>query len=173
MTDNVLQSFCERCGTRYTFTEPTPAPAEESRGKRGLFGRRTSDEQEPTAPPEEPSATPEEEEPTATPEEEPTATLKSEEEPTEAPSEEPTEASEEEQPASGQGGAAPPDPATAGAEILESQCTQCHGLDRVTEAQKSPEEWMLTVTRMVGLGAELSPDQLGTLVGFLGGTYGP
>jgi hypothetical protein len=129
--------------------------------------------QEPTAPPEEPSATPEEEEPTTTPEEEPTATLKSEEEPTEASPEEPTEASPQELPTATPGGAAPPDPAAAGAEILESQCTQCHSLDRVTEAQKSPEEWMLTVTRMVGLGAELSPDQLGTLVGFLGGAYGP
>jgi len=145
----------------------------------GCGGREAKEEptatvqaQEPTVPPEEPSARPEEEEPTATPEEEPTATLKSEEEPTEAPSEEPTEASPAEQPTATQAAPAP-GAAMAGAEILESSCTQCHGLDRVTEAQKSPEEWMVTVTRMIGHGAELSPDQLGALVGFLGGTYGP
>ncbi len=41
MTDNVLQSFCERCGTRYTFTAPEPEPAAEtSRGVLGRFGRR-------------------------------------------------------------------------------------------------------------------------------------
>jgi len=39
MTDNVLQSFCERCGTRYTFTEPEEKP-EGGRTKLGRLGRR-------------------------------------------------------------------------------------------------------------------------------------
>ena len=45
MTDTVLQSFCERCGSRYTFTgpEPKPAASEESRGRLGRFGRRAPD----------------------------------------------------------------------------------------------------------------------------------
>lgn len=41
MTDTVLQSFCERCGTRYTFTEPQESKPEAGRNKRALFGRRT------------------------------------------------------------------------------------------------------------------------------------
>jgi len=39
MTDTVLQSFCERCGTRYTFTEPEEKP-EAGRTKLGRLGRR-------------------------------------------------------------------------------------------------------------------------------------
>ena len=44
MTDNVLQSFCERCGTRYTSSAPEPPPAsEESKSRLGRFGRRSSE----------------------------------------------------------------------------------------------------------------------------------
>ena len=44
MTDTVLQSFCERCGTRYTFSEPEAKPPEESRTRRGWLGRRAPEE---------------------------------------------------------------------------------------------------------------------------------
>ncbi|MEX1295163.1 MAG: hypothetical protein AB1Z67_03225, partial [Candidatus Limnocylindrales bacterium] len=55
MTDNVLQSFCERCGTRYTSSAPEPAPAPEAGKSRfGRFGRRGQDkaaaEPQPSAP---------------------------------------------------------------------------------------------------------------------------
>jgi len=57
MTDTVLQSFCERCGTRYTFTEPGAIAADDGKSKRGLFGRsrdeasETDDPGVATAPP--------------------------------------------------------------------------------------------------------------------------
>ncbi len=41
MTDPVLQSFCERCGTRYTFSETEATPPEENKGVLSRFGRRT------------------------------------------------------------------------------------------------------------------------------------
>ncbi len=40
MTDPVLQSFCERCGTRYTFSQPEATSPEQPKSKLGLFGRR-------------------------------------------------------------------------------------------------------------------------------------
>jgi len=43
MTDTVLQSFCERCGTRYTFTEQQEKP-ESGRSMLGRLGRRSSDD---------------------------------------------------------------------------------------------------------------------------------
>ena len=43
MTDTVLQSFCERCGTRYTFNE-TEQKADPGRSKLGRLGRRGSQE---------------------------------------------------------------------------------------------------------------------------------
>ena len=41
MTDTVLQSFCERCGARYTYTEQEQKP-DGSRSKLGRLGRRTA-----------------------------------------------------------------------------------------------------------------------------------
>ena len=44
MTDPVLQSFCERCGTRYTATDPHSKPAETGgKGMLARFGRRGSE----------------------------------------------------------------------------------------------------------------------------------
>ena len=48
MSETVLQSFCERCGTRYTSTVPETKPAaEEGRGVLARFGRRSSREKPP------------------------------------------------------------------------------------------------------------------------------
>ncbi|MGD8485712.1 MAG: hypothetical protein PVH07_03650, partial [Chloroflexota bacterium] len=48
MSETVLQSFCERCGTRYTSTVPESKPAaEEGRGVLARFGRRSSKEKPP------------------------------------------------------------------------------------------------------------------------------
>ena len=59
MTDPVLQSFCERCGTRYTFAEPeVKPPPEEPKGKRGLFGKRPAHGGAPPATPEASTASP-------------------------------------------------------------------------------------------------------------------
>lgn len=57
--------------------------------------------------------------------------------------------------------------------VLEESCTACHGLDRVEQAQKSQEEWVTTVARMVGYGAQLSEDEMTALVDYLAEMYGP
>lgn len=66
------------------------------------------------------------------------------------------------------------EPATVDGEtLLEERCTECHGLDRTTSAQKTREEWDQTVTRMVNKGARLSDEEQTVLVDYLADTYGP
>jgi len=106
----------------------------------------TEPEPSPTEPETSPTVTPEPEEPTATPEPaEPTATA---EPATELPDAE-------------------------GEVLLEQRCTVCHTLDRVERAQKTREEWVTTVERMIGLGAQLSESEKTVLVDYLTETYGP
>jgi cytochrome c5 len=99
--------------------------------------------------------------PQATPEEE------AEPQPTEAPQEpqeQPTEPPAEEEPT------APPD---EGMNLLEDRCTVCHGLDRVTRAQKTADEWAQTVDRMIDKGTQLDADERDVLIDYLTQTYGP
>jgi cytochrome c5 len=58
-------------------------------------------------------------------------------------------------------------------QLLRERCTACHGLAQVEKAQKTREEWDLTVSRMVGKGAQLSEDEQAALVEYLAETYGP
>jgi mono/diheme cytochrome c family protein len=102
-------------------------------------------EPSPTEPEPTATVTPEPVEPTATPQPEPTATPK--------PTAEPAEAE--------------------GRVLLEERCSECHGLDRVERAQKSREEWVSTVDRMVGYGARLSDAETVLLLDYLVETYGP
>jgi cytochrome c5 len=77
------------------------------------------------------------------------------------------------------GGAAPESEAPAeevavdGETLLEERCTECHGLDRTTSAQKTRAEWEETVTRMISKGAELNEAEKTVLVDYLAETYGP
>jgi cytochrome c5 len=57
--------------------------------------------------------------------------------------------------------------------LLQERCTECHGLDRTTSAQKTRAEWDETVTRMVNKGAELNDEEKTILVDYLAETYGP
>ena len=76
------------------------------------------------------------------------------------------------------GGAATEPPAEEpvavdGETLLQERCTECHGLERTTSAQKTRAEWEETVTRMVNKGAELNDQEKGVLVDYLAETYGP
>lgn len=129
-----------------------------------------------------PTAVPDTERPEATatppptqvvPTEEPTATATPV--PTE-PEPSPTPTPEPQQPTTPP--TATPEPTSEPSEpegrvLLEERCTACHGLDRVEQAQKSREEWVTTVDRMVGYGAELSEAEKEVLVDYLEETYGP
>ena len=59
-----------------------------------------------------------------------------------------------------------------GETLLEDRCTECHGLERATSAQKTRAEWEETVTRMVERGAELNDDEKTVLVDYLAENYG-
>jgi hypothetical protein len=66
------------------------------------------------------------------------------------------------------------DPVAVDAEALvQEQCAECHGLDRVTRESKSRDEWDRTVVRMVSHGAELNDEEQAIVVDYLAQTYGP
>jgi mono/diheme cytochrome c family protein len=98
-------------------------------------------------------------EPTEAPTEEPT------EEPTDTPTETPTQAPTEEP---------TEEPVAVDAQaLLEQRCTECHGLNRMTGASKSLEQWEQTVTRMVGYGAQVNDEEQAALIDYLAENYGP
>ena len=66
--------------------------------------------------------------------------------------------------------AAAPDPAR---QILESACTTCHNLQRVTTKNLAQADWQGIVDRMKGRGAEVSDEDTAALVAYLVKTYGP
>jgi cytochrome c5 len=86
--------------------------------------------------------------------------------PVQEPAAAPTEVQQEEE-------LTAPFPVADGAALLEERCSSCHGLDRVTREQKSHDEWVQTVTRMVARGAVLDEGEQATLVNYLVETYGP
>ncbi len=78
---------------------------------------------------------------------------------------EPTEAAQvEEESESGEA-------ALDGKLLLETRCTQCHDLGRVTNASKTAEAWEKTVVRMVGKGAKLNAEEQAVLIEYLSTTY--
>ena len=71
------------------------------------------------------------------------------------------------------GGASSSEPKIDAKAVVEDRCTQCHGLDKVTSAQKTQEQWEMTVSNMVGKGAKLSAEEQTAVVAYLAETYGP
>ena len=51
--------------------------------------------------------------------------------------------------------------------LVESACTECHGLDQVVQSGMSASDWRATVNRMVKKGASLAPDQIDSVVEYL------
>ena len=69
--------------------------------------------------------------------------------------------------------AQPSDQMLDGEALLQDRCTQCHGLEQVTNKTKNADEWAETVIRMVGKGATLNDDEQATLIEYLTANYGP
>ena len=63
--------------------------------------------------------------------------------------------------------------ATGGQTLMQQRCSVCHGLNRVTSAQKTADQWKTTVDRMINNGAQLTPAEEQTLVAYLAQTYHP
>ncbi len=62
-------------------------------------------------------------------------------------------------------------PALDGKALLETACTACHSLGRVEAAHKDLNGWTATVNRMVGKGANLTPEQASAVALYLSQTY--
>ena len=64
-------------------------------------------------------------------------------------------------------------PDGAGKEIVEIVCSQCHGLNNVTDARRTLEDWDSVVSDMVARGAPLLIDEIDTVSAYLAENFGP
>lgn len=60
-----------------------------------------------------------------------------------------------------------------GKAIATENCQVCHRLTNLTKAHKSLDDWRDTVQLMIDRGANVSPDQMDTLVQYLAKNFGP
>lgn len=58
-------------------------------------------------------------------------------------------------------------PDAAAASLVSTVCASCHSLDRVRDKTADKDGWTATVTRMRGLGANLTDEQVPVVVEFL------
>ena len=63
-------------------------------------------------------------------------------------------------------------PKPDGKQILETACTTCHTLARVSSLKLTKPEWVTMVDKMKGRGAELSEEDTSAVVEYLVKTYG-
>lgn len=56
--------------------------------------------------------------------------------------------------------------------VLNRSCTNCHGLERVTESRYSPDQWRVIAVDMRERGATLTDEELERLVEWLGRVKG-
>jgi cytochrome c5 len=63
-------------------------------------------------------------------------------------------------------------PAGPGKDLVETRCTQCHDLERVTAAKRSQHEWESVVTNMLERFGLQAPDEARAIAGYLSTQYG-
>ncbi|MDH4140856.1 MAG: hypothetical protein OEV43_09835 [Coriobacteriia bacterium] len=59
------------------------------------------------------------------------------------------------------------DSAGDGQRLVEVKCSMCHSLDRVWAAEKTREEWAVTVDRMKANGLVVTEDEYGVIIDHL------
>ena len=64
-------------------------------------------------------------------------------------------------------------PDGAGKPVVQKQCVMCHSLSVVTSKRASHTEWEQVVNQMVSRGADLSDDEIDTVIEYLSSHYGP
>jgi mono/diheme cytochrome c family protein len=64
-------------------------------------------------------------------------------------------------------------PQGPGKDILENNCEECHGVERIAGKAWTKEKWRATVKDMVSRGADLKPEEIDTLVDYLSTYFGP
>ncbi|KAF0111793.1 MAG: hypothetical protein FD147_595 [Chloroflexi bacterium] len=65
----------------------------------------------------------------------------------------------------------PPSSVMDGKTLLETRCTVCHTLDRVSAKKTDFAGWEKTVKRMISNGAELTSEEQTILIQYLADTY--
>jgi cytochrome c5 len=63
-------------------------------------------------------------------------------------------------------------PAGPGKELVESRCTMCHDLERVTAAKREKREWDSVVTNMLERFGLQAPDEARAISAYLTANYG-
>lgn len=58
-------------------------------------------------------------------------------------------------------------PDGAGKELVESRCSLCHDLGRITSVKRNKSEWDRTVRDMVAQGAPATPEQIQAITSYL------
>jgi competence protein ComEA len=64
-------------------------------------------------------------------------------------------------------------PDGAGKPIVQRACSACHALTVVTSKHASQKEWDQVVNQMVSRGADLTDDEIDTVIEYLAKNYGP
>jgi cytochrome c5 len=63
-------------------------------------------------------------------------------------------------------------PAGPGKELVETRCTMCHDLERVTAAKRQKREWESVVANMLERFGLQAPDEARAIAGYLSTQYG-
>ena len=64
-------------------------------------------------------------------------------------------------------------PEGQGKALVQTACTQCHGIDVIVRQRRSREDWTDVVSRMIGNGAELSDEDYSQVIQYLAINLGP
>lgn len=57
--------------------------------------------------------------------------------------------------------------AVNGNDLLETQCSACHSLERVKSKSATADQWKITVDRMIGHGTQLTAEEETILIQYL------
>jgi len=63
-------------------------------------------------------------------------------------------------------------PEGQGKQMVASICSGCHTLGNVVTQRRSSEEWAQTVNEMISRGAQIFPEEVDTMVSYLGEHFG-
>ncbi|HEY1612105.1 MAG TPA: hypothetical protein VGF97_00255 [Rhizomicrobium sp.] len=64
-------------------------------------------------------------------------------------------------------------PEGQGKALVQTACTQCHGIDVIVSQRRSRDDWTAEVSRMIGNGAELSDEDYNQVIQYLAKYLGP
>lgn len=69
--------------------------------------------------------------------------------------------------------AAPTPPPGPALNVINERCSACHSTASVFNQRRSADDWAATVQLMVDRGADLTPDDMNMVVGYLATNFGP